>query len=288
MKQRLMASLLLLLLSMVVFASFQTRNGAPFLWDLGIKPENPVQAQIVRVVDGDTIQVLLEGNKESLRLIGVDTPETVHPSRPVEFFGMEASNFTKTMFSPGETVYLTFDWDPRDKYNRLLAYTWFVSDTGCWVLHNLALVVNGYGHAYTVFAFRDDYMALFSQAGREAREKQIGLWRVEPTITPEPPTSGKNGLSIGDIQYEGGNEWVEIRNEGTEGVNLSGWKIMDEAKNSYTFGETWLEPGETFKLYSGPDAGEPTWTRLYVWNNSGDTAQLFSPQGVLTDERTYP
>ena len=77
----------------------------------------------------------------------VDTPETVHPSKPVEYFGKEASRFTKAMCRVGDTVYLTYDWDPRDRYNRLLAYVWYKADNGKWILHNLNLITNGYGHA---------------------------------------------------------------------------------------------------------------------------------------------
>lgn len=73
------------------------------------------------VVDGDTIKIENDGRAATVRLIGVDTPETVHPNKPVEIFAKEASAFTKNLLI-GESVYLRFGNEPRYKYNRLLAY----------------------------------------------------------------------------------------------------------------------------------------------------------------------
>jgi len=81
--------------------------------------------KVKRVIDGDTI---LLTNGERVLLIGVDTPETVHPNKPVEYFGKEASAFTKKMVE-GKKVKLEFDWDRRDKYDRLLAYVYLLDGT---------------------------------------------------------------------------------------------------------------------------------------------------------------
>lgn len=81
-----------------------------------------------RVVDGDTIIVNIDGKKERVRLIGVDTPETKHPNKPVEYFGREASAFTKGMVE-GKKVKLEYDWQRRDKYGRLLAYVYLEDGT---------------------------------------------------------------------------------------------------------------------------------------------------------------
>ncbi len=69
---------------------------------------------VLKVVDGDTVKIDDEGKETTVRLIGVDTPETVHPSKPVEAFGKEASNFTKNLLL-GESVYLRFDGNRTDK-----------------------------------------------------------------------------------------------------------------------------------------------------------------------------
>jgi micrococcal nuclease len=78
-----------------------------------------------RVVDGDTI---ILSNGEKVRLIGVDTPETVRPNTPVEYYGKEASAFTKKMVE-GKPVRLEYDWQQRDKYGRLLAYVYLMDGT---------------------------------------------------------------------------------------------------------------------------------------------------------------
>ncbi|MDR1948448.1 MAG: thermonuclease family protein [Spirochaetaceae bacterium] len=132
-------------------------------------------AEVIDHVDGDTVRVRIAkppaelGAVETIRLIGVDTPETVHPSRPVERFGKEASDFTKTRLL-GKTVSLAFDWDLRDRYGRLLAYI-YTPDGGCF---NAALVREGYGHAYTRFPFH--FMEEFRALERQAREAKRGLW----------------------------------------------------------------------------------------------------------------
>jgi micrococcal nuclease len=103
-------------------------------------------------------------------MLGVDTPETVHPSKPVEFFGKEASGFTKTRLE-GQTVYLAFDWDLRDSYQRLLAYV-YLEDGTC---HNAAIIQEGYGFAYITYAFQ--FEKEFSNLQRLAKEESKGLWR---------------------------------------------------------------------------------------------------------------
>lgn len=121
---------------------------------------------VERVIDGDTI--LLDGG-ERIRLIGVDTPETVHPSKPVEYFGKEASAFTRTM-AEGKRVRLEYDWQRQDRYGRTLAYV-FLEDGQ---LLNAEIIRQGYGHAYTRFTFQR--MEEFRALEREARENGRGLW----------------------------------------------------------------------------------------------------------------
>ena len=121
---------------------------------------------VKRVVDGDTI--VLE-NDERVRLIGVDTPETVHPQKPVEYFGKEASAFTKSMCK-GKQVRLEYDWQRQDKYGRTLAYIYL--EDGTFV--NAEIVKQGYGHAYIKFPFK--YLKQFRLYERLARENGIGLW----------------------------------------------------------------------------------------------------------------
>lgn len=126
--------------------------------------------KVLRVIDGDTVKIDANGKATTVRLIGVDTPETVHPSKPVEAYGKEASNFTKNLLL-GESVYLRYDVERTDTYGRLLAYLYRVPD-GLFV--NLEIVRQGYGHAYTRFPFK--HMEVFRHYGQRARAAGKGLY----------------------------------------------------------------------------------------------------------------
>ncbi|MDR3147867.1 MAG: thermonuclease family protein [Treponema sp.] len=134
------------------------------------------RAEVVDHVDGDTVRVRIANPPaglaalETIRMIGVDTPETVHPRRELEFFGREASEFTRQRLL-GQPVLLAFDWDRRDRYGRLLAYIYSL-DGNC---HNAALIREGYAHAYTSYSFQ--FMDEFRGLEQEARRDQRGLWR---------------------------------------------------------------------------------------------------------------
>ena len=130
----------------------------------------PVDATVERVIDGDTIRVRVQGKQYTVRLIGVDTPETKHPTQAVQFFGREASAFTKAALE-GKTVLLAKDrtGDTVDRYGRLLRYVLLDGDN-----FNARLIREGYAHAYRLFPFskRKEFIQLEEQARREG----IGLW----------------------------------------------------------------------------------------------------------------
>ena len=123
-----------------------------------------------KVVDGDTIII---SNGERVRLIGVDTPETNRPNKPVEYFGKEATAFTNSMVG-GKVVKLKYDQQRRDKYGRLLAYVFLVDGT----FLNAEIIKQGYGNVFTRFPFK--YMEEFRQYEKEAREAKRGLWADKP------------------------------------------------------------------------------------------------------------
>jgi len=139
------------------------------------------QATVVRVVDGDTLVVSIAGREERVRLIGVDTPETVHPQKPVKYFGKEASAFTKRM---AEGAVVRLETDPgtadRDKYNRLLRYVYLPDGK----LLNAEIIAQGYGFAYTNYPFGK--MEEFRKLEREAREASRGLWSEAAGAASEP------------------------------------------------------------------------------------------------------
>lgn len=126
---------------------------------------------VKRVVDGDTIVLEKNGNTDTVRLIGVNTPETVDPRKPVQCFGREASSFVKSMLL-GKSVHLESDvsQDDRDKYGRLLRYV-YLDD----MLINEEIISSGFGYEYTYdvpYQFQKEFKA--SEA--YAREGRIGLW----------------------------------------------------------------------------------------------------------------
>ena len=124
--------------------------------------------RVKRVLDGDT---LVLDNGETVRLIGVDAPETNHPEIPVQRFGKESAEYLRRLVEGFEC---TLEYEPssiRDQYGRLLAYV-FVGER----LANAEIIRRGYAYAYTRFPFRrqDEFIAL----EREARERQYGLWHL--------------------------------------------------------------------------------------------------------------
>ena len=129
-------------------------------------------ATVVRVVDGDTVQVDIDGRREKLRLIGIDTPETVKPDTPVQCYGPEASAFTKQLLPEGTAVRVERDVEARDDYGRLLGYV-YRADDGLFV--NLEIVAQGYASLLTFppnVAHVDEFVA----AARAAERANLGLW----------------------------------------------------------------------------------------------------------------
>ncbi len=130
-------------------------------------------ASVVRVVDGDTVEVRLNGRIEKIRLIGLNTPESVDPRRPVECFGREASARAKALLPSSLRVELEPDLSQgnRDRYVRLLRYIWLPDG------RNFAAVMigEGYGFEYT-YRLPYRYQERFRAAQRDAREHARGLW----------------------------------------------------------------------------------------------------------------
>lgn len=135
------------------------------------EPSQPSTTQVgthlvKRVIDGDTLEL---SAGERVRLIGVDTPETKDPRKPVQYFGREAAEFTRRMVE-GKRVRLEYDWERRDKYGRTLAYVYLEDGT----FLNAEIIRQGYGFAYTRSPFK--YLEEFRKLEQEAREAGRGLW----------------------------------------------------------------------------------------------------------------
>ena len=129
--------------------------------------------EVTNVSDGDTIKVLINDKTETIRLIGVDTPETKDPRKPVQCFGAQASTYT-TQQLKGKKVQLIADTSQqeRDKYGRLLRYIYTQDGT----LFNKQLIANGYAYEYTYQNNPYQFQSEFKQAQQTAQQQQLGLW----------------------------------------------------------------------------------------------------------------
>ena len=151
-----------------------------------------VRARVVRVVDGDTIIVSLDGQERRLRYIGIDCPELAHSGKPREWMAREASEANERLVG-GRIVYLEKDVSETDRYGRLLRYVW-VGDR----MVNAELVRLGYAHAIT-YPPDVKHQDLLRAAQREAREAKRGLWGEIPTETP----SAEAAAAISYTRYDG-------------------------------------------------------------------------------------
>ena len=186
---------------------------------------------MTNVVDGDTIDVLIEGRELRVRYIGIDTPETVDPRRPVGCFGREASERNRQLVE-GRAVGLERDVSETDQYGRLLRYVWVDGQ-----MVNAALAEEGYA---TATAYPPDvrYAELFAALEAEAREESRGLWG-SACATPEPPPAGD-----GPCDFSGSNEPVIKGNisvhTGEKIYHVPGGEYYDETVINEAKGERWF------------------------------------------------
>jgi len=155
---------ILIVASLFVAASCSTRISS----DAGGR----VFAVVSKVVDGDTVHITIGGVSEEIRLIGIDTPETVHPTKPVQCFGPEASQHTKELLPRGTRVYLVRDVESRDRFGRLLAYVYRASDD---LFVNDELVFGGWARP-SPFPPNTTLETDFAEAAFHAQSNQLGLW----------------------------------------------------------------------------------------------------------------
>lgn len=241
-------------------------------------------ADVVAVIDGDTIDVVIEGRRERVRLIGVNAPERD------ECFSADASAALQALVA-GERVRLVADVSDRDDYDRLLRYV----EVG-EVFVNEELVAGGFAisRRYEPDTARQDVL---DRAQERAERARRGQWAAAACGEAAPGTAA---LEIVDVQSDPpgddtlvlNEEFVVIGNEGDRPVRLSGWVLRDEsASHRFAFPSGFeLGPGAEVTVHTG--CGEPTATDLYwcvagsaVWNNDGDTVFLVDPSGNLAVTR---
>lgn len=136
--------------------------------------QDPNLATVRSVVDGDTIDISISGRTERVRLIGINTPETKHPTKGIECFGPEASAYLEQLLPKGTAVRVERDIEARDIYGRLLLYI-YVADTDLFV--NLDLVARGFAQPM-VFEPNTAHKLDFAQAATQAERSNIGMWQA--------------------------------------------------------------------------------------------------------------
>ncbi len=195
-------------------------------------PPGLTPATVTRVVDGDTIEVQIGGQEYKLRYIGINTPETVDPRRPVECFGKEASNRNRDLVD-GRTVGLEKDVSETDKFGRLLRYVWLGGD-----MVNALLVRDGYAVAST---YPPDvrYAGLFASLQAEARGGARGLWGPACQETPAETTA-----PAAACDYSGTSEPVIKGNinttTGEKIYHVPGSALYDKTVIDESKGERWF------------------------------------------------
>ncbi len=199
-------------------------------------PDGTTPATVVRVVDGDTIEVEIEGETHKVRYIGIDTPETVDPRRPVGCFGEEASAANKALVE-GLTIGLEKDVSDTDRYGRLLRYVW-LNDSE---MVNAILVREGYAQSS---AYPPDvrHQELFDGLETEARSTGRGLWGPVCLETPTPPPAGSP--AEGACEYSGTSEAVIkgniSTNSGEKIYHVPGGSFYEQTVIDEAAGERWF------------------------------------------------
>lgn len=261
--------------------------------------EDLQQAQVTKVVDGDTIEVRFsDGRSEKVRYIGMNTPEVYGDT---ECFGKKASAYNKALVAD-KTVWLEMDVEKRDKYSHLLAYIYLDPNGNAMV--NAILVAQGYAQMAT-YPPNLKYVDLFRDLQREAREDPRGLWSecegLEPSGESEekqqPQQQDDSNFSVvitcihfdasGNDHANENGEWVAL--EAKQDTNLGGWTLSDEADNTYKFPSKFsLKKGEMVRVYTGSEdkpkkdtgCGQDADYELFwgsesaIWNNGGDVGYV--------------
>ena len=149
-------------------------------------PKNSVKAILERVVDGDTMKLKLDETGEiiTLRLLLVDTPESVKKGVDPQPYSIEASNFTKSTLLSGDTVYIEYDeGDKTDKYGRHLGYLWFYSNDDCnWQMFNEKLISEGYARVGYIYS-QKKYLNELYKAQEYAKSNKLNIWSVDGYVT---------------------------------------------------------------------------------------------------------
>ena len=173
-------------------------------------PEGAEEAIVERVVDGDTVKVKLNGSNETttLRLLLMDTPESVKPGVDPQPYSIEASNYAKELLKEGDTVYLEYDDGAKtDKYNRHLCYLWYYDkDNNQWKMFNEKMVEEGLARVGYISS-QKRHLDLLYTAQDKAKSNKLNIWSVDGYVTDKGYDE--------DAYYNGGGKQTTNTNQST-------------------------------------------------------------------------
>jgi endonuclease YncB( thermonuclease family) len=232
-------------------------------------------ATVSRIIDGDTVEVIIEEVKEKVRLLGINAPEISSG----DCYAQESKARMGQLVSNKEVKLIS---DPknsdRDKYGRLLRYVMLgETDIG------EQMILEGFALFYSTYPITK--AKTYEEAENKAKDAVVGLWLKCQSSHP-----AGDGLIISTVFYDGvvpyveSDEYVEIKNNSSASVNIEGYKITgSKGSEFYIFPSLVLNPGETVKVYT--NQGEHSFnSTIAIWNNTSETAYLWDPQGTLVDE----
>ena len=259
---------------------------------------------VSRVIDGDTIEVIADGEPVTVGYIGIDAPELYQYSAP---FGIEAAEKNKE-FVEGKTVLIVKDTFDYDEQGRVMRY---VISGGIFV--NLEMLEHGLA-LFTPQPPNVSCETIFLESESLAKSNRRGIWSApqlptpfittptitSPTITtPTSTTDSTGGVEIIDLFYIGdaskneADEYVEISNNGTQLVQLNGWTLSNNSRTYvYNFPNYSLNPGQVCRVYTNEFHSESCGFSFAtlgkpVWDNSSDCALLLNAQGIIVDKYCY-
>ena len=139
------------------------------------------EVEVVRVVDGDTVIVKTDtGVEERIRLLLIDTPESIHPTEPEQLFGKESSDYAKEVLREGDIVTLEVGNPERDRYDRLLAYIWIDN-----VNFNQLMIEKGFARVGYVYEPNTKYLNEFRKAEGKAQDEGENIWSIDGYVTED-------------------------------------------------------------------------------------------------------
>jgi endonuclease YncB( thermonuclease family) len=262
----------LLALSTLVFAAEPSAG----------QPTPPTSGTVKSVYDGDTF-TLTTGDK--VRLKWVNTPEM----KPLEPFAQEAKELTQAFVGGSEVQLLWKGSNPRDSYGRLVAG----ARTGEGDLSE-ALLRAGLAHLFVIPPDDMDLTRMIA-AQEEARIARRGIWGSD-TFQGTFHLTSFHANGAGDDNLNVNGEYLRICNITSTAASLQGWRLVNQAGNTFPFPDVVIPAGQTARVMSGKGPSGPDAVGVIdvylgsetpIWNNTADAAELYDPQGIRRDRREH-